>query len=345
MDRTKQQESVYDRSAARCSEFAQPYFQLEHLAGIVCRPVERLGHCLGSGIIGKLFGRWCSDRLAALPVWLPCGGWCALTRWLWRRLVGRGGRRPPPRAARSSSIAVSNRSRPAAACFAAPARRRGNSPRGRRSLGQGQRPARTRRAGRAGSRGVLLRPLRPPGAGCRCGRSGANGVGRIESRRGDAEATVTLTRSASEDGCIFPRRAPRVGMAHRVRSNLYENRSGRISRFGQEHGLRVAHGPEARSGPGPHGESAMAVIPEPRVEGLCRIYKPKKVTHGLVGDRRHAGPQPQPRGQRRPAGPDPRGGLPGVGDRRLQPQRSAVRPGGVRRRPAAWPTWRSSPTA
>ena len=37
-------------------------------------------------------------------------------------------------------------------------------------------------------------------------------------------------------------------------------------------------------------QSAMATIPDPRVAQLCEIYKPKKITQAVAGNRRYAGP-------------------------------------------------------
>ena len=61
-------------------------------------------------------------------------------------------------------------------------------------------------------------------------------------------------------------------------------------------------------------QSAMAVIPEPRVEGLCGIYKPKKVTLASLEIVDTPGLSRSHEGERRPAGADPRGRLPGAGD-------------------------------
>ena len=57
----------------------------------------------------------------------------------------------------------------------------------------------------------------------------------------------------------------------------------------------------------------MAPVPEPRVEPLCEVYQSQEDHAGLARTGRHAGPEPHARGQRRPAGADPRGGLPGAG--------------------------------
>ena len=80
-------------------------------------------------------------------------------------------------------------------------------------------------------------------------------------------------------------------------------------------------------------QSAMAVDPRAAGRGALPDLQAEEGDDGFPGTGRHAGPQPQPRGQRRPAGDDPRGRLPGAGDRRLRPHRSQGRPGDLRRRP------------
>ena len=89
----------------------------------------------------------------------------------------------------------------------------------------------------------------------------------------------------------------------------------------------------------------MAAIPEPRVEQLCEIYHPKKVTLAAHRAGRYAGPEPHARGQRRPAGHDPRGRLPGVRGGGLRRHRSGWPISAPSTRTSCWPTWRSSPTA
>ena len=83
------------------------------------------------------------------------------------------------------------------------------------------------------------------------------------------------------------------------------------------------------------GQSAMAPIPEPRVEQLCKIYNPKKVTLAAIELVDTPGLSRTHEGNAARHGDDPRGGLPGVRRGGLRQHRSAGRSPLVRRRPRA----------
>ena len=68
-------------------------------------------------------------------------------------------------------------------------------------------------------------------------------------------------------------------MVNVMQERNHEDRTCWISGIGQEHAVRVADdGAKPDPALSHTGQSAMATIPEPRVEGLCKIYKPKKIT-------------------------------------------------------------------
>ncbi len=60
------------------------------------------------------------------------------------------------------------------------------------------------------------------------------------------------------------------------------------------------------------GQSAMAPVPDPRIEALAKLYNPKKITRAAL-DSSTRRPEPYARGQRGPPGRAPRGRLPGAG--------------------------------
>ncbi len=83
------------------------------------------------------------------------------------------------------------------------------------------------------------------------------------------------------------------------------------------------------------GQSAMAPIPDARFEPLLQNLPSEEGHARRHRTGRYAGPEPHARGQRHPAGHDPRGGLPGVRRGRLRRHRSGGRSPLVRRRPRA----------
>ena len=90
-------------------------------------------------------------------------------------------------------------------------------------------------------------------------------------------------------------------------------------------------------------QSAMAAVPEPRVEALLQDLQAEEDDAGGAGAGRYAGAEPHPRGQRRPAGPDPR--EPAAWCWSWPPSDGPTRwPTSARStRTWCWPTWRSSP--
>ena len=82
----------------------------------------------------------------------------------------------------------------------------------------------------------------------------------------------------------------RAGWPGKAKS--HENWFGWISRSGKSTLFEWLTGVRPDPALAHTAQSAMAAIPEPRVEALCKIYKPKKVTHGLAGTGRHARAEP-----------------------------------------------------
>ena len=93
------------------------------------------------------------------------------------------------------------------------------------------------------------------------------------------------------------------------------------------------------------GQSAMAADPRSAHRAALQDLSSQEGHAGGDRNGRYAGPEPHARGQRRPAGHDPRGRLPGV--RRGRPSTAPIRwPTSARStKTSCWPTWRSSPTA
>ena len=92
-------------------------------------------------------------------------------------------------------------------------------------------------------------------------------------------------------------------------------------------------------------QSAMAAMPEPRVEALCKIYKPKKVTLASLELVDTPGLSRSHEGNAARLALDPRERLPGAGGGRLRRHRPAGRSPHRSTKTSCWPTWRSSAAA
>ncbi len=142
----------------------------------------------------------------------------------------------------------------------------------------------------------------------RGGRTCAGRIGRLPSWAGDRQ---TNQERAVKIGL--------VGYQGSGKSTLFHWLTGVAPDPGLAHTGQSAMAPDSRS-------PRRAALPDlPSEEGHA----------GGAGTGRYAGPEPLARGQRRPAGDDPRGGLPGVCRgglrRRRRPRSNAV----LRRRPRA----------
>ena len=93
------------------------------------------------------------------------------------------------------------------------------------------------------------------------------------------------------------------------------------------------------------GQSAMAAIPEPRVERLCEIYHPKKVTLAAIELVDTPGLSRTHEGNAARLAMIREAGCLVLVVAAFDGARSGRRPPFVRRGPRCWPTWRSSPTA
>ena len=266
------------------------------------RPIRATGTSASGSVGAGDWWRWPSRCVIVLLFRAARVLLRAARRWLRPR---RGRRRGRPIGSKSSSTAGSARFWPGTACDGPAARRSASSPRlAGRATGRAVRRPAARPAARRDHRRLLPRPLRPAAPGQLAPRRGRTGVGPT-GRGPRTEAP--------------PMKIGLIGYQGSGKSTLFAWLTG------------VAADPAL----GHVGQSAMAEIPEPRIDAAGQNLQPQKNHPRRHRNRRHAGPEPRPRGQRRPAGHDPRGRLPGPGRRRLRRPRSAGRSRLVRRRPPA----------
>ncbi len=100
----------------------------------------------------------------------------------------------------------------------------------------------------------------------------------VEHALHELELAYRASKRAAAVRCVIRRQ----GSRSRGTRSAYENRSRRISRFGQEYALRMVNERPTRPGAGPPARSAMAPVPEERIEKLCAIYHPKKITQASL---------------------------------------------------------------
>ena len=245
MDNEKQQESVYEPVRRAMRETHRPAFQLEHMAGDVRRRVGTPWPECCEAV------SWESCRRGLLLIAVAfvrlVAAWrlTRLATWLWRRLFGRDG---SASAKARASVEFYRRFEQVAAGY------------GLAALA-GQTPREFARA--AGARLVAV--------------SGRTELAVRAEQVAEAFYVVRFGRQMELDAAATRDRPARIGG---IESGSYCMKiglvgyqgSGKSTVFewltGQKPDPALAH----------TSQSAMAVIPEPRVEGLCGIYKPKKVT-------------------------------------------------------------------